>query len=119
MKWLSHKMKCLYRCMGNLKKKVSNKAFVEGSIMEAYLIEETSQFCSEYFESHVITRRNQVPRNDDGGEVERNGRLSIFKYPGRQLGQGISRYLTDEEFNAAQLYILHNCNEELVQQYVE
>ncbi|KAJ8761601.1 hypothetical protein K2173_004377 [Erythroxylum novogranatense] len=40
---------------------------VEGSICNAYLVEEGSTFCGHYFEPHVHTRARQVPRNDDGG----------------------------------------------------
>jgi len=32
---------------------IKNKTRVEGSICEAYLVQETSHFCSYYFESHV------------------------------------------------------------------
>ncbi|GKD22672.1 hypothetical protein Tco_1224375, partial [Tanacetum coccineum] len=56
--------------LGKLKKKVTNKAKVESSIANAYLIEETSMFCSHYFEPHVKTKMNRVPRNDDGGDEE-------------------------------------------------
>ncbi|XP_031110603.1 uncharacterized protein LOC116014792 isoform X2 [Ipomoea triloba] len=76
------------RFLHQLKKKVRNRNYVEGSICEAYLIEEISTFCSHYFEDHVQTRLNRVPRNDDGGDVNANNRLSIFTHPGRPLGQG-------------------------------
>ncbi|EOY03404.1 Uncharacterized protein TCM_018424 [Theobroma cacao] len=66
----------------HLKKKVKNRALVEGSIYEAYIIEEISSFCSLYFELAVQTRLNRVPRNDDGGDVDLLGRLSIFTHPG-------------------------------------
>jgi hypothetical protein len=41
----------------NLKKKVKNKAHVEASICEAYIVEEISTFISYYFEPHLRTRR--------------------------------------------------------------
>ena len=62
----------------NLKKNVKNKAHVEASICEAYIVEEISTFISYYFEPHLRTRINRVPRRDDGGEVPSNGNLSIF-----------------------------------------
>ncbi|EOY00812.1 Transposase tnp2 [Theobroma cacao] len=74
------------RFLQQLKKKVKNRAFVEGSICEAYVIEEVSSFCSWYFEPAMRTRVNRVPRNDDGGEVDSISRLSIFTHPGRAFG---------------------------------
>lgn len=44
------------RYLCKLKKNVRNKARVEGSIVNAYLVEEASNFCLYYFEGHVITR---------------------------------------------------------------
>ncbi|XP_038680928.1 uncharacterized protein LOC119981859 [Tripterygium wilfordii] len=49
------------RFLHSLKKKVKNKARVEGSICEAYIVEETSSFASYYFEPHVSSRRTRVP----------------------------------------------------------
>jgi hypothetical protein len=44
----------------NLKKKVKNKAHVEASICEVYIVEEISTFISYYFEPHLRTRINRV-----------------------------------------------------------
>lgn len=79
-------MNILFRFLHQLKKKVKNRARVEGSIVEAYIIEEVSTFCSLYFDLNVEKRFNRIPRNDDGGEIEPNGRLSIFTSPGRAFG---------------------------------
>ena len=51
---------------------------VEASIYEAYIVEEISTFISFYFESHLRTRINYVPRHDDSGKVLSSGNLSIF-----------------------------------------
>jgi hypothetical protein len=64
------------------KKKVKNKAHVEASICEAYIVEEISTFISYYFEPHLRTRINHVSRYDDGGEVPSSGNLSVFSNPG-------------------------------------
>jgi hypothetical protein len=61
-----------------LKKKVTNKAKVEGSICEAYLIDEITNFASHYFGDDVQTIWNRVPWNDDGGLRSVDGCLSIF-----------------------------------------
>jgi hypothetical protein len=66
----------------NLKKKVKNKAHVEASICEVYIVEEISIFILYYFELHLRTRINRVSRHDDGGEVSSSGNLSIFSNPG-------------------------------------
>ncbi|XP_042379879.1 uncharacterized protein LOC121972257 [Zingiber officinale] len=78
------------RFLYHLKKKVGNRARVEASIVEAYMIEEVSTFCSSYFEPHIQSRLNRIPRNDDGGAVDSSSGLSIFTHPGRALGSRIS-----------------------------
>lgn len=103
--------------MHNLKNKVGNKARVEGSISEAYIIEEISNFCSHYFEPHIQTRCTKVPRNDDGGFVDAKGHLSVFTSPGCAFGKSWTRYLTDEEIHTVEIYVLLNCTE--VEQYIE
>ncbi|XVE92707.1 hypothetical protein REPUB_Repub01dG0122800 [Reevesia pubescens] len=104
--------------MHHLKKKVTNKAIVEASICEAYIIEEITTFCSHYFDSNILTKLTQVPCNDDGGEVESMGRLSIFTYLGRAfVPKSVSRYLYDDEYQAAKIYVLLNCEE--IWPYVE
>ena len=93
---------------------MKNKATVEGSICNAYLVEEASLFFSYYFEEHVHTRHRRVSRNNDvcGENWDENEQtLSIFKYHGRAFGQATSRQLSMEEFHAAHAYILLNCSE--------
>nr|GLL19544.1 uncharacterized protein LOC109149905 [Ipomoea trifida] len=78
------------RYLRKLKNNVKNKAKVEGSISNAYLVEEASSFCSYYFEDHVSTKHKNVPRNADGSEYivdEHEETLSIFKYSGRAFGK--------------------------------
>ena len=72
---------CLISCRYsfNLKKRIKNKAHVEASICEAYIVEKISTFISYYFEPHLKTRINRVPRHDDDGEVPLSENLSIFK----------------------------------------
>ncbi|XP_038983288.1 uncharacterized protein LOC120111038 [Phoenix dactylifera] len=99
------------RLMHDIKQKVKNRASIEGSIVEAYIIEEISTFCSHYFEPSIQTRLNQVPRNEDEGEFDLVDRLSIFTHQGRPFGKPSARHLTTQEFNAAELYVLLNCVE--------
>ncbi|XP_057999062.1 uncharacterized protein LOC110665227 [Hevea brasiliensis] len=100
------------RFLRHLKQNVKNKAKVEGSICNAYLVEEASNFCAHYFEPHVLTRDQQVPRNDDGGDdANIEGNLLIFNYPGRPYGRAKTKVLADDEYKAAQIYVLLNCPE--------
>lgn len=96
---------------------VKNRSRVEGSICEAYLCQETSHFCSYYFDSHVQSMRNRVGRNDDGAQNDVQQTLSIFNHSGRSAGSCTSRYLKDREFAAAHLHVLLNCEE--VQPYIQ
>lgn len=97
------------RFIRTLKDKVTNTAAVEGSICEAYLVEETTTFASYYYPPDVPCRRTRVPRNDDGGEV--GPPLSVFNYPGRPSGRCTSCFLEEKELKAAHLYVLLNCPE--------
>ena len=95
---------------------MTKKAKVEGSICNAYLVEEATSFCSFYFKDHVSTKHTQVPCNNDShiesdeGE-EHEGNLSIFKCHGRSFGKAKSRFLSEEEYKATRSYILLNCSE--------
>ncbi|XP_065874236.1 uncharacterized protein [Euphorbia lathyris] len=107
------------RYLGRLKKSVKNKAQVEGSICNAYLVEESSNFCSYYFEPQVYTRHRKVPRNDDGGDdgVVDKSNLMIFSYNGRHAGPDKTRWLDEKEHDAIHSYVLLNSAE--VRPYVE
>ena len=94
-----------------LKHKVRNRARVEGSIAEAYSSDEISRFMSDYFPDDVLTNASRVPRHDDGGEIELNGRLSVFGLPGRAYGSVKRLFLSAEHLHAAHTYILVNCPE--------
>ena len=100
------------RFLYQLKRMVSNKARVEGSIFEAYLLQELSTFGSHYFDADVPCRINRVPRNDDGGDIDApENCLSIFRHPGRGNKKLRTRYLSDEEYITARKYVLLNCEE--------
>ena len=91
---------------------------MECSICEAYLVEETSTFASFYYPHHVETRRTRIPRNLEVGESSScTPLISIFNYPGRAIGKCMTYYLNQRDFDAAQLYVLQNCEE--VQPYFE
>jgi len=85
--------------------KIKNKAHVEASICEAYIVEEISTFISYYFKPHMRTRINRVPRHDDGSEVPSSENLLIFSNPGRPTPKNAvrGRYLSKIKFRQAQL----------------
>jgi len=97
----------------NLKKKVKKKAHVEALIREAYIVEKISTFISYYFEPHLRTRINCVPRHDDSGEVPSSGNLSIFFNPGQPTPKNSlkGRYFFEIEFRQTHNYVLFNCDE--------
>jgi hypothetical protein len=95
------------------KKNAKNKAHVEDSICEAYIVKEISTFISYYFEPHLRTRINRISWHDDGGEVPSNGNLSIFSNPGRPTPKNAvrGRYLSEIKFRQTYNYVLFNCDE--------
>lgn len=91
---------CQYcRYLRKLKNNIRNKAKVEGSICNAYMVEEASSFCSYYFEDHVSTKYINMPQNyvggGDSGDVFEDNH-SISKHSGCAFGRVKSRFLTDE-----------------------
>ena len=90
-----------------MKKKIGNKARVEGSICNAYLNEEIANFCSLYFEQHVDTKANNltvgVPDELDSDIPE------LFQSLGEgSTIKGTTRWLTSKEYELAHLYVLSN-----------
>ncbi|KAL6575802.1 hypothetical protein OROHE_000783 [Orobanche hederae] len=74
-------------------------------------MEEASSFCSYYFEEYVGTKARNVPRNEDVDEDDREDIISLFRQSGRAFRKKKTRYLTDNEYNAARAYVLLNCDE--------
>ncbi|XP_073152072.1 uncharacterized protein [Henckelia pumila] len=99
------------RFLRRLKNNVRNKAKVEGSICNAYLIEEASSFCAYYFADSVKTRHCKCPRNSDDARPIVSNMFSIFKFFGRPIGAYVSIWLDDKEYHAARTYILLNYDE--------
>ncbi|KAK4394089.1 hypothetical protein Sango_1879700 [Sesamum angolense] len=72
----------LERFLHDLKKKVKNKALVEASIFEAYIVEAINLFSFHYFEPHVLCKRSMPGRNDDLTSNKDRIQQSIFNQPG-------------------------------------
>ncbi|KAL0361520.1 UNVERIFIED_CONTAM: hypothetical protein Sradi_3836500 [Sesamum radiatum] len=103
------------RFLRDLKKKVKNKAHVEASICEAYIVQEIGWFTSHYFESHVTCKRHRPSRNDE--LTQNNDRVArdIFNHPGRTSGVSTKRYALVQERHVMETYVL--CNSEVVAPY--
>ena len=101
-----------FRGIGKLRKKVRNKSRVEGSIAEAYLIDEATNFFSLYFKSNVHSVRNRPPRYDDGAiTFQPTCDLEMFQHLGRCMSFRGLYDLTTQEYNTAFMYILTNLEE--------
>ncbi|GLT26711.1 hypothetical protein SLA2020_017570 [Shorea laevis] len=100
------------RQMRKLKQMIGNKNHVEASIVEAYILNEITQFCSRYFGDDVETSWNKPPRNFIGDPLHMNTEFSIFVSPGHSIGSHSQTHcLTIQEMHAAELYVLLNCRE--------
>ena len=75
---------CLFRNLGTLKKYVRHKARPEGSIAEAYTVNEALTFCSIYLRG-IETRFSRVERNDDNREKQARANLPIFSQQARPI----------------------------------
>ena len=101
-----------FRFLHSLKNKVKNKARVEGSICEAYLVEETSTFASFYYPDQIATRRTRTPRNVDADEGSSSSPpISVFNYPRRASGKSKTYFLDQVDLHVAHLYVLQNSPE--------
>ncbi|GJY92617.1 hypothetical protein Tco_0508399 [Tanacetum coccineum] len=93
------------RKLGSMKRIVRNKARVEGSIVQSYLVNELSMHCSLYFDLRIETRLNRKPWNfalDIHCSSLTNTRLNIFKVLSRKLfDTGTKRNLTNAEKHKA------------------
>ncbi|KAI9078171.1 hypothetical protein K1719_039870 [Acacia pycnantha] len=97
------------RFLRTLKHKIKNPRYVEGSIAEAYLVEEATKFVTYYYPPEMISRWRGVPRNGDGGDT--CDQKSIFNFPGRVVGKNWRSTLEGRDKQVAEWYILNNCEE--------
>jgi len=104
------------RFMGDSKRAVKNKTWVEGPIWASYIHRETTYFCSHYFNNFMLSPRNV--RNQIAIEAERcPPMLAVFDQQGRPSGKELIRWLTNDEKDSANVYVLINCAE--VKPYLE
>lgn len=98
------------RSQRELRRRVKNRARVEASIVESYILDEISYFTSIYFADHVRTVHNPTSRYNVGAQSN-DCELSLFRTKGDTTSRAIARHLTDEEWGAAMIYVLTNLPE--------
>lgn len=92
------------------KRYVRNTARPEGSIAEAYVVDECLTFCSRYF-GDVETRWNRPGRNRERSDSQ-SGDVSVFNHGVNFLGA--SQYLeAGDEYDKMVWFVLSNCAEVL------
>ena len=102
--------------LGALKKYVRNRARPEGSIAEAYIVNEALTFCSMYL-SGIETKFNRLERNWVEEECNNIKKISVFDNHFRPIGKMTPITLDNNLRNKAEWYILQNCFK--IQQYIE
>ena len=103
-------MYSIERAMSIYKQYVRNRARPEGSIAEAYIVNEALTFCSMYFQD-IETRFNRPERNDERAELFPPRGISVFKHVGRPLGKKEDKVLESSLRSKAEWYVLNNCQE--------
>jgi len=104
------------RFLGSLKKYVKNRARPEGSIAEAYIVNEALTFCSMYL-TGVETRFNRLARNWIDDEERIVKKISVFDTRCRPIGKMTPVTLDTGLREKAEWYVLQNCSE--IQQFIE
>ncbi|PWA86376.1 transposon, En/Spm-like, Transposase-associated domain protein [Artemisia annua] len=103
-----------WKKLGILKRRIRNKARAEESIVEAYCVDELSNFCNLYLGQRVQTRLNRESQNfapEIPCSSKIDNRLSISKVPSRRLFGGKYKVLSSAEMHKIHTYILPNCVE--------
>ena len=93
------------RCLKTLRKKCRNKARIEASIVEAYILEEVSNFTEKYYTEKLPNVHNPPPRYN-AGEVEST--LSLFKCQLGSASGSTPKRLDPEEWRRITLYVFTN-----------
>ena len=102
------------RCLKVLRKKCRNKARIEASMAEAFILEEVSNFTTSYYKDSLPSVHNPIPRyNTD----ERSSNLSLFKGQLGRASASSTKTLRNDEWRTIMLYVLLNLDE--VNPYVQ
>ena len=100
------------RYLRRLKKKITNKYRVDGSIAKAYLLEEAAKFASYYFGGGEPEVPRPIHRNSAQLNINEDQlRLSVFQNYGRTSGKRTICYLDNNEYVVARKYVILNTPE--------
>ncbi|XP_024028361.1 enolase [Morus notabilis] len=102
--------------LGSLKKYVKNRAHPEGSIAEAYIVNEAPTFCSLYL-TGIDSRFNRLARNWIDDEDRIVEKISVFDTRCRPIGKMPPVTLDTHLREKAEWCVLHNCPE--IQQFID
>ena len=91
------------RCLKTLHKKCRNKAKIEASIVEAYILEEVSNFIEKYYSEKLSSVYNPPPRYNAG-----ENDLSLFQGQLGSASASTTKQLKNEEWRSIMLYVLTN-----------
>lgn len=109
------------RYLGRLKFYVRNRSFPKRSIAEGYMMEECLTFISRYLREGVSTRLDKrCARKFAMNQAE--GESSIFPKGGHPIGRkrkGKGFSLDFQSLKPAHRYILFNCNNATIEQYIK
>lgn len=99
-----------------IKKNVRNKARLEGSIAEAYIVNKALNCCSMYLRG-IKTIFNRAERNNNEvyGLVDRG--LSVFSQKAHLFGSRQLIQFSHEDIRRVHWYVMNNCKE--LQPYLE
>jgi hypothetical protein len=101
------------RNLKTLRKKCRNKAKIEASIAEAFILEEVLNFTEQYYSENLPSVHNAPPRYNVG---ESESSLSLFRGQQGAASGSIVKQLNYEEWRKIMLYVLTNLDE--VQPYM-
>ncbi|XP_026380826.1 uncharacterized protein LOC113275507 [Papaver somniferum] len=106
------------RALGTLKCYVKNKARPEGSIAEAYIVNESLTFCSMHFRG-TETKFTRPERNPDrsNNNQRKRGSISVFAHDICPTGAYDINELSLQERDQMIWFVLNNCDE--VQPYMQ
>ena len=96
--------------LSSLKKYARNHAWLEGSIVEAYIVNEALTFCLMYL-SGIETRYNRLERNWVENEDGNIKKISVFDTQYRPIGNITLITLENHLQNKVEWYILQNYSE--------
>jgi hypothetical protein len=96
------------RCLKTIRNKCKNKCKIEACIIEAYILEEVSNFTTTYYGDKLPSVRNPPPRYNDGVN-ELN--LNIFRGQLESTSGSTTKTLRHEEWCHIMLYVLTNLEE--------